>query len=88
MSNTTQQNLKKHVGTQNDKIFLKPLRLSCPFGKKPRLGEKPGPKKIYKNLWCFQYHLKKYHFDSDDNKRKSIRYIEMIYELISQGVLR
>jgi len=73
---------KKNSGTPNDVIFLMPLRLSCPFGKKS------GPKKIHKNLWCFQYHLKKYHFDSDDNKRKSIRYIELLYELISKEVLR
>ena len=68
----------KSKGTPNDEVYLKELRLSCPFCKNN------GPSKVYSNLWKLSYHFR-FHHGYDVYCEKLISNLE---SLIMSGVLR
>jgi len=76
-SSTTLKNGIANHHTPNDVVYLKQIRLSCPFCKTS------GPPKIRNNLWRAHCHWKIQH--SEENWQE----IEnKIYELIKEGILR
>jgi len=77
MSVLTNSKNKRHVGTIDDSVYLKPLANSC------WLCVYRGRKQVFKNLWQLHYHLIFHH------KNENYKPIEeQLYNLIKLGVLR
>jgi len=76
------QNYKKHVGTP-DSIYLKPVDLYCYLCTN---SDKPGPTKRRKCLWQLSYHLRYTH--SGEFEEEWQRFVNNLYELIKNGVIR
>ena len=78
MSNILFNNNKKHVGTPEDEVYLKPQKCSCWL-----CVNKTGRRKTYLNLWQLHYHLKFHH------KNENYQQVEeQLFSLIKMGVLR
>ena len=73
---------KKHVGTPEPEIYLKPFRFRCCFC----LEEKSTLKKVYPHLYALRHHFKKMHSDSPNALKESLSIEFSLKKLIERGL--